>query len=113
MGTNHQPFTDGECLTCHDAHASNIAGIIVAKENELCANCHTDLNKGLKEAKGQHAPYINGDCSKCHSPHKAKLNKLLLAQSPDLCLNCHKPIKEKLAREQGAFAGAEGLRDLP
>ena len=31
----HEPFKGGECLTCHDAHGTNIAGMIV-KQDKLC-----------------------------------------------------------------------------
>jgi predicted CXXCH cytochrome family protein len=99
-GTNHVPFAEGECLSCHDAHASNIRGMVTKNEAVLCATCHSDLNKNAKDAKSTHAPYADGDCTKCHSPHKAKLNKLLLAQSPDLCFNCHKTIKTKVNTEK-------------
>jgi predicted CXXCH cytochrome family protein len=100
QGSAHMPFTGGECLTCHDAHASNIAGMIIKKEQVLCLDCHTDIDKGLSGAKSKHAPLVSGDCTKCHSPHNAKLNKLLLAQGTDLCLSCHKQLKERMAKEK-------------
>ena len=34
-GTNHNPFAEGECLTCHDTHGSNIKGMIVNKQGPL------------------------------------------------------------------------------
>jgi predicted CXXCH cytochrome family protein len=98
QGSAHMPFTGGECLSCHDAHASNVAGMIVKKEQILCLECHTDIGKELAGAKSKHAPVVNGDCTKCHNPHTAKLNKLLVAQGLDLCLSCHKQLKERMSK---------------
>jgi len=50
-GSNHNPFAEGECLTCHNAHGSNIAGMLTGKQVTLCFSCHDDLSKALKAAK--------------------------------------------------------------
>ena len=87
-------------MTCHDAHGSNVAGILFKPQGEVCGNCHGPSFKGLKESKSQHVPFSEGNCSKCHSPHKTKLKTLLLAQGNDLCYICHKDIKERLSKEK-------------
>jgi predicted CXXCH cytochrome family protein len=99
-GTSHPPFAGGECLGCHNPHASDVSGMLVANESSLCATCHAGAMKGFKEAKSKHAPFEKGACTSCHNPHKAKLPKLLLALSPDLCLNCHKQLRAKEATEK-------------
>jgi predicted CXXCH cytochrome family protein len=86
-------------MTCHDAHASNVAGMIVKQQDQLCYECHSDVSDGLASAKSWHAPATGGECTQCHSPHKARLNHLLLAPSPDLCVSCHAVMKTRLETE--------------
>jgi predicted CXXCH cytochrome family protein len=94
------PFAGGMCLTCHDAHGSNIAGMIVDKQTTVCISCHGDMGKQMMAGAVKHAPVTAGDCTKCHSPHKSKISKLLLVESPDMCFACHKAIKEKVEKEK-------------
>ncbi len=87
-------------MTCHDAHGSGVAGMIVNRQDKLCSECHSELAEQIRQGKDRHAPVLKGECTKCHSPHKAKLEKLLLAASPDMCLTCHKDLKAKMDREK-------------
>jgi predicted CXXCH cytochrome family protein len=98
-GSNHDPFKGGECLTCHDSHASNTAGMLVKPQLQVCGGCHEPY-KGLKEAASKHAPFSEGNCSMCHNPHKAKLKNLLVTQGPGLCYSCHKDIKDKMEKQK-------------
>jgi predicted CXXCH cytochrome family protein len=99
-GSNHEFFKNGKCLKCHDAHGSNITGMIVAKQGSLCYSCHgTDPGEEVKKVKSRHAPVVAGECTECHSPHKANLESLLLARYPALCLGCHTDLKEKMYSE--------------
>jgi predicted CXXCH cytochrome family protein len=99
-GSNHEFFKNGKCLKCHDAHGSNIAGMIVARQGFLCFSCHgTDPGKEIKNVKSKHSPVVDGECTKCHSPHKANLDSLLLAGYPDLCLSCHTDLKAKMYKK--------------
>ena len=96
--TNHKPFTDGNCLGCHDPHGTNVPGLLVVDQKTLCLKCHASQKKEL--ASGSvHAAFGAGDCTRCHNPHKAGLKKLLVAKPPDLCLACHTPLQQRLAAE--------------
>src|SRR5690242_7286135 len=89
-GTNHKPFASGDCLGCHDPHASNNPGMLLADQKTTCLRCHADQAKAAAGSKSVHAAFSSGDCTKCHSPHKASLKKLMLAKPPDVCTTCYK-----------------------
>jgi predicted CXXCH cytochrome family protein len=73
--------------------------MIVAKQDVLCFQCHTELQQGMGTGKSKHAPVMTGECTQCHSPHKSKMSKLILAESPDLCFTCHKNLKARMGTE--------------
>ena len=98
--TLHDPFEEGECLSCHNPHASEHEGVLNARQDVLCFDCHEDVGDELAEATSKHEPAVNGECTSCHSPHQAALDPLLLAKSPDLCLACHTDIGEKLDEQR-------------
>jgi len=99
-GSNHEFFKKGKCFKCHDAHASNISGMLLAKQGFLCYSCHsTDPGQEAENIKSKHSPVVAGECTACHSPHKANLDSLLLATYPDLCLSCHTGLKAKMYGE--------------
>jgi predicted CXXCH cytochrome family protein len=100
LGSNHEFFKNGRCLKCHDVHASNYPGMILAKQGFLCYSCHgTDPGKEVKDIKSKHSPVVAGECTACHNPHKANLDSLLLANYPDLCLSCHTGLKARMYGE--------------
>ncbi len=100
-GSSHPLFKTGKCLTCHDAHGSNIGGMIVKKQASLCFSCHDKhLGEEIKDVKSTHAPFAEATCTKCHSPHKAKLDSLVLAGNPGLCFTCHEDLKAEIFKEQ-------------
>jgi predicted CXXCH cytochrome family protein len=96
-GTVHPPAVR-DCLTCHDAHASDNKNQLLKpmsggeKEN-LCSGCHqTGLN--VPEKGSLHAAVAMG-CDTCHVTHKTGAeptmeNRFHLAKpAPALCLDCH------------------------
>ena len=95
----HMPYEDGECMTCHNPHASDNKGVTSEPQKLLCLSCHDDFEEQMRSAPSQHFPVTDGQCSECHSPHQSKLKSLLLAKSPDLCLVCHQDLKTKMAEE--------------
>ena len=63
---------EGDCLTCHDPHGSNVRGLLVSDQKSLCLQCHAKQEAGAKAAKDVHAAFAAGDCTSCHGPHKRR-----------------------------------------
>ncbi|PLX18531.1 MAG: hypothetical protein C0599_12170 [Salinivirgaceae bacterium] len=79
----HVPFAEDACNSCHD---QNNMGGYVAKQPDLCYQCHDDFGEAKEYL---HGPVQGGYCSNCHQPHKSKHEKLLVMESDALCLECH------------------------
>ena len=91
----HEPFVNGECISCHNPHSSDNFSLLKAEDvSELCANCH-DVDNAENMVK--HGPFISGQCNICHEPHQAATVQLLKAESPTLCFNCHVDKEELLS----------------
>ncbi len=88
----HAPVEDGDCLTCHKPHASEKPKLLSKSGNEVCFECHSDMEQNFTEAKHVHAPATDA-CVKCHNPHTTDTSPLLVKEQPDLCFDCHKNIK--------------------
>ncbi|MBK7406110.1 MAG: hypothetical protein IPJ41_16260 [Phycisphaerales bacterium] len=83
----HQPFQEGDCLSCHDPHGSRETALLRGqKYSDACANCHADVT-GAHDTV--HGPASAGACGACHEPHAAPRPFLLAAEGRDLCLRCH------------------------
>ncbi len=109
--SNHPLFQENKCLTCHDVHGSNKAGMLVEEQAVVCFSCHKDYPREItEEIKSVHEPFTSGKCTKCHNPHKAKLDTLVLADYPDLCLTCHQSLKDRIYKEQDC-ARAQEMED--
>ena len=92
----HEPVAE-DCLTCHDAHASDYKAHLISSVVELCGTCHDEeLDKAKsKTAVSRHTAVFEGKaCLSCHKPHSSKFAKLLPAAPMDTCLKCHdKPLE--------------------
>ena len=83
----HDPFTAGECLSCHDPHGGQGTRLLRGtRYADACLACHEDPTGGHDQI---HGPASVGACGACHQPHQSQLPKLLNAEGRDLCLNCH------------------------
>jgi predicted CXXCH cytochrome family protein len=103
----HQPVAGGDCLTCHNPHASDIQPLLTQPLPFLCLNCHPDKING----KHVFGSYTLGDnhpiqgridprrkgrelgCVSCHNPHSSR-KKYLHVNDEDtspanICLICH------------------------
>jgi len=83
----------GDCLNCHDVHASNARAQLVATGNELCYMCHDDKS-ALAQMAHVHPPVEEG-CVACHSPHSGPQAFMLPEKGDALCLLCHPDIGDK------------------
>lgn len=104
----HAPTGLGQCLLCHNPHASEHVRLLIKKPVELCLDCHPDIVKGvhnLNEFSPSAHPMGNekipiGDplrpgrefyCGSCHNPHRAEFPKLSRYGSGMMwCIKCHK-----------------------
>ena len=96
----HQPVGDGDCLACHDPHASDRKALLKKSAPALCWDCHDNF---LEKAKFTHD--VVEDCTGCHNPHSTGEQSLMKKNIPALCFDCHD--QKDIAAVKG-HAGAEG-----
>ena len=106
----HPPVAGGDCLTCHNPHASDTSPLLTQPSPYLCQNCHPDKTNGRHilqtfgfgddhPIQGRIDPSRRGrelSCVSCHNPHSSGKKSLLVndaASSPAvICLLCHTKI---------------------
>ncbi|MEX0777341.1 MAG: cytochrome c3 family protein [Phycisphaeraceae bacterium] len=96
MQFKHKPV-EGDCLVCHDSHASNHLHITRAEPLALCTTeCHTDVRKAVQDAKYKHSAVTQDNaCANCHTPHGGDLATLMKDKPVKICLTCHdKEVKD-------------------
>ena len=107
----HPPVAGGDCLTCHNPHASDIPHLLTQQVRQLCKTCHPDKTNGKHilggygfgdnhPIMGKLDPSHKGQelgCTSCHNPHSSGKKSLLVndrTDSPEnLCFVCHTKIK--------------------
>ena len=104
----HAPAAADECTACHDAHGSNVKGILKDRMDRVCFSCHTDAETSFLKTY-THQPVRDGECSSCHQPHGSGQKGLLKADGAKLCESCHADLMKPL--EDGAKHGpfVEGM----
>jgi predicted CXXCH cytochrome family protein len=91
MANRHQPFVQGQCMSCHDAHWSgNQKTLLVEKPEVLCMMCHEKLTKAM-QADNSHPPFKQRKCLECHAPHASNNVAMFRASPMDVCTGCHAP----------------------
>jgi len=121
----HPPVADGECLECHQPHATATPSLLRAQGAELCGICHEETTAKIDKATNQHPPVEEGECTACHGVHGTDQPKLLAASYSTafynqygkatyaLCFRCHDPglvERETAAGEETNFRN--GSRNL-
>jgi len=85
--SKHAPVAQGNCLTCHDPHSSDVKELVkTEKGKSICLKCHDVSGKNMASV---HGPVLKNECNKCHEPHNSKYPKLLIDEETKLCLTCH------------------------
>lgn len=83
----HAPFATGNCLDCHDPHASDFGHMLSMDLDDLCITCH---KMGPELARSQLHPPVEGfHCTDCHDPHGSPYKGMLVDNQRDLCFRCH------------------------
>jgi predicted CXXCH cytochrome family protein len=115
--TSHRALA-GECLDCHDAHGSNVPGMLredrapdreardeqpAGAAGEPCAACHEAIAGAAEKAPFAHPPARKA-CVGCHEPHgSAKGAGLLKREVPALCAGCHPWDRAALAKRHMGY----------
>lgn len=83
----HTPARNGECIACHDPHASAHGKLLSADPKAICTTCHEDVIPA--RAKSVHKPVHEGACAGCHDPHAGDNRFQLLQTGNKVCSSCH------------------------
>lgn len=106
----HAPVAAGNCLDCHDPHASDHLGLLRKEPATLCLDCHADVKKRPHVIVGfSRNGHPLGDekrpneivdplrpgkkfyCVACHEPHRSELPRLARFEKGMVsCQACHK-----------------------
>ena len=93
----HPPVAEGKCTACHDPHQADFKGLLREGMPGLCAECHPDVMRKLKNAPVVHPPVKDGRCTGCHDPHSSSARYLLKGEPGKFCITCHDKIGKKVA----------------
>jgi len=102
--TVHPPVKDGQCVTCHDPHASYEQKLLAQPVKDLCLSCHPDKT----DHKYVHPPTAAGECLSCHVPHESATARLLVKVDPDVCFQCHADPRGDKVRKKNIHPALEG-----
>jgi len=131
----HYPVTSGECLGCHDAHASAQASLMRLPEPGLCLSCHSRNYRSDSSATANigrlvagnmmpHSAIEGGGCSSCHQAHGSDFRALLVDRFPEpqyvpavvdsfaLCFLCHDTDLLEAEETQWGTGFRDGQRNL-
>ena len=106
------PFKDGECLLCHNPHASENPTLLKSKGNDLCVTCHKEK---AAPSSFKHAPVASEQgCLSCHSAALVGQREAADGRRrAALCLSCHAKTKEAVAEGEDAACARRGRRSAP
>ncbi|MFH1077069.1 MAG: cytochrome c3 family protein, partial [Pseudomonadota bacterium] len=99
-GVVHGLFGRGECLECHNAHASSNPDQLIKGGSEGCIECHSDIWQKSSESKYKHTPFVEEPCVVCHNPHGSKISGQLNRPAGPLCLSCHETVADGLKNQK-------------
>ncbi len=85
----HGAMEAGECILCHNPHASNQRRLIKAPNGEECLFCHED--QVPEPGERSHGIIQLIGCEACHEPHGGDRPMFLRKTGNDLCRACHDP----------------------
>jgi len=85
----HAPVDAGECLSCHNPHASRHGSLLRRDVTKTCLSCHEDLAAAMRSGGAHGALESEKACLSCHDPHAADRGSLLSNVPSELCVTCH------------------------
>src|SRR5262249_19904010 len=108
------PGAAGDCMDCHNSHASRQPGLPKTNAVDICLTCHSDQAE-LAKKHTLHQPAFKQGCATCHEPHGGENNHLLRAKTANgFCLECYGPdSKPKKLESDYLLAIFDGKVRLP
>lgn len=91
----HGPVASGDCVQCHNPHASDNSFMLKNDTVNLCKTCHSEMNN-VSQFKHQHQP-VNDDCTACHDPHGSDHEMFLKKEMTQMCSDCHSDLGERIS----------------
>lgn len=90
-GLVHPPVEEGQCLTCHNPHASDSPSLLVDMERKVCFQCHVEVQETVLTSLSSHPlKVVDGrQCTTCHNPHSSEQKFLFKLPALELCASCH------------------------
>lgn len=85
----HVPVASGACILCHQPHSSENPKLLVKPVQELCQQCHAEVQTPADQSRKVHGALQQG-CTRCHNPHASNHPHQLHEEAPELCASCHK-----------------------
>src|SRR5215813_8433566 len=98
----HTPLRGGECIACHNPHASEHGKLLSGEAGAVCARCHERVVP--QNAKSVHKPVSEGACLGCHDPHASDNKFELRNRGNEGCATCHASVVEASARAKVGHA---------
>jgi len=95
----HKPVSEGDCLACHKAHASDSVFLMAnPSQTELCGTCHEwlkhsshPLGEKIIDSRNKN---LTLQCLSCHKSHGTGYTHLNpFPTVTELCVQCHKKFK--------------------
>lgn len=91
----HGPVAAGACILCHEPHSSWKPNLLVKDTNELCADCHAEVEQS---GMGLHVhEAMQQGCTTCHNPHASPNQFMLRAPTDELCATCHEKLMDSIS----------------
>jgi len=97
--TKHEPIKDGQCMACHEAHASN--NIYLMKQESIidqCGTCHDwqkhsthPIGDKVRDPRNKNLALT---CLSCHRSHGTEYKHFIpFPTTSELCTQCHEQFK--------------------
>ncbi len=95
--SKHGPAAQGLCTDCHGAHGSEKEKLLSHAGNEVCFECHSDVQEALAATTHKHKPAAE-DCKLCHDPHSGNAPYMLAKAGADECFRCHPAMADRITK---------------
>lgn len=101
----HTPASRGNCVGCHNPHASRHGKLLSSDKSAVCLTCHDKLIP--PQPVSTHKPAAEGACVSCHDPHASENKFALVRPGTALCAGCHQQLTDLAAAAKVKHAPVE------